>query len=162
LNRRYLSTKDLRLILLVAILTLLVSTGLSLVFEKLTIFNIPSVGNIKTVGVQVYWNENLESTIDMINWGVLWLGSSKTITFFIKSISNVVTTLELNTTDWNPEYISNFMDLTWDYNGSKINPGEVIQIEITLSTLHIESFKDYILTNDINDFNFNIIIKAVE
>jgi hypothetical protein len=59
-------------------------------------------------------------------------------------------TLSLTTEDWTPAGASEYLQLSWDYDGSPISPGEVIQITMVLDV----SFS----ITGIDTFDFNIII----
>ncbi|MCK4825887.1 hypothetical protein KA005_59615 [bacterium] len=156
------SKKNMLLVLTVAAITLLLSSGLSVWLSKTTELEIPSRAIIKTIGVEAYWDENLENKTEEINWDIIWVGTSKNVTLYLRSVSNIETVLKLNTTNWNPTNISNNMNLSWDYNGTLINHGEVIRVTMTLSALPSVHFKEYIISYNIKEFSFDIIIHASE
>jgi len=52
------------------------------------------------------------------------------------------------------------MNLSWSYNGTPLNPSEIIQVTLTLSAPLSDSFIYYLIANDVKDFNFDIIIAA--
>lgn len=156
------SKKNVRIGLTVAAITLLLSSGLSIWLSKTTELEIPSIGIIKTIGVEAYWDENLENKTEEINWDIIWVGSSKNVTLFLRSVSTVETLLKLNTTNWNPTNISNNMGLSWNYDEIPIDQGEIIQVTITLSTTYSEPFVEYIMSTNMKEFSFDIIIYAIE
>ena len=156
------STKTVLIGLTVAAITLLLSSGLSIWLSKTTELEIPSIGTVKTIGVEAYWDQNLKNKTEVIDWDIIWLGSSKNVTFYVRSISNVKTVLQINATNWNPTNISNNMDLSWNYDETPINPGEVIQVTITLSTTYSKPFVEYLMSNNVEEFSFDIIIQALE
>jgi len=150
------------LILTVAAVTLLLSSGLSIWLSEVTKLEVPSIGRVKTIGVEAYWDENLENKTEAVDWDTIWLGSSKNVTFYLRSISNVKTVLQLNATNWNPTNVSKHMNLSWNYNGTPINPGEVIRVTIRISAPPSVRFIEYIITNDVKEFSFDIVISATE
>jgi len=146
------------LIFVVVVITLVMSTIISMWLEGITNLHIPSLGTIRTLGVEAYWDRNLENKTEIIDWGTIWPGSSRNITFYLRSISDVETTLYLNTTNWNPANISDYMTLSWNYNGTRFHPGEIIQVTLTLSAPSSRSFIRYLTTNNVKEFSFDIII----
>ncbi len=90
----------------------------------------------------------------------MWVGASKNVTFYIRSTSNYKTTLKLNVTDWNPADVSDYMNLLWDYNGEKLDPGETIQVTLTLSIPSSPSFVRYLIDEKVQNFSFDIHIVA--
>ena len=155
------SKKTVLIGLTVAAITLLLSSGLSIWLRKTTDLEIPSIGILETIGVEAYWDENVENKTKEINWDIIWVGSSKKVTLYLRSESNVEILLKLNTTNWNPTYISKNMDLSWNYDETPIDLGEVIQVTITLSTTYSKPFVDYLMSNSVKEFSFDIIIYAI-
>jgi len=149
-------------IIITAVITIAISAIISLWLSSINNIYVPSLGTIKTLGVEAYWDKNLENKTETINWGTIWPGSSKNFTLYLRSISNTETTLLLNATNWNPANISNYMNLTWSYDGTPLNPGEVIQLTLTLSASPSDSFIQYLIANDVKDFSFDIVIVASE
>jgi hypothetical protein len=130
------SKKTLLIVLMVATVTILLSSALSIWLNEVTDLYIPSIGNVKTIGVEAYWDENIENKTEAINWDLIWLGSSKNVTLYLRSASNVETVLQLNTSNWNPKNISKYMILTWNYNGTPVQPSKVIHVSPPFKTLH--------------------------
>ena len=147
---------------MVATVTILLSSALSIWLNEVTDLYIPSIGNVKTIGVEAYWDENIENKTEAINWDLIWLGSSKNVTLYLRSASNVETVLQLNTSNWNPKNISKYMILTWNYNGTPVQPSKVIHVTITLSAPLSKPFIEYVLANDLKKFTFDIVIRATE
>jgi len=154
--------RNILLILTVAVFTLFISTFISIWLSNFTYLEIPSIGSIKTIGAEAYWDKNLEEKIESINWDIIWLGSSKNVTLYLQSISNLKTVLLLNATNWNPTILSKYMNLSWNYNGSSIYPGEVIRVTITLSSSYSTPIREYLVSNDVKEYAFDIVIYAIE
>jgi hypothetical protein len=111
---------------------------------------IGSRGKVKVIGVGVYSDINCSNPVDSLNWGSIEPGSIKNQTVFIRNEGNEPSTLFLNTTNWNPQNASNFIELKWDYNGYIIYPQETTEVTLTLSVAPV--------TEGVKDFNFDIII----
>jgi hypothetical protein len=58
--------------------------------------------------------------------------------------------------------IENPLLLTWNYNGTPLNPKEEIFVTVTLMISSDQKFIDYIINNDVKQFFFDIIIKPAE
>ena len=133
----------------------------------------PKPRTIKTLGVEAYWDKNLENKTETINWGTIWLGMPKNATLYIRSISNIETTLELETANWTfrdsnnrivagPSDSSPYVHLTWNYNEAMVRPGEALQVTLTLSVDHSSDFIEFLINNDAKEFIFDIIIMTSE
>lgn len=156
------SKKTVVLILIVVVITIVISTMLSMLLQKTDNLFVPSIGTVETQGVEAYWDIDFENKTETIDWGKIWVGSSQDVTFYVRSISNVETTLYLNTTNWDPSNLSDYMSLSWNYNGTTVNPGEIIQITLTLSAPYSSDFISYLITKDVKEFSFEIIISTSE
>ena len=156
------SKKTLLLIIIVAITSVATSSLISIMLSETHNFSIPALGNIKTIGVEAYWDPNLENKTEVLDWGTIWVGSSRNMTLYVRSISNYKVTLNLNATDWMPANISDYMTLSWDYNETRLNPGEVIPVTLSLSTSFSDPFIYYIIDNNVQSFSVDIHIVASE
>jgi hypothetical protein len=156
------SKKTILLMLIVAILSIAVTTTISIMLSNIGNLSIPSLGNIKTIGVEAYWDPNCENKTETIDWGTMWPGSSKNVTLYIRSVSNVKTSLHLNTSDLNPADISEYISLSWNYNGTSLNPDGIIQVTLFLSVSGDKSVSRYLVANDVTDFSIDIHLVAIE
>lgn len=93
---------------------------------------ISNVGSVKAIGVGVYWYENCTSEVSFIDWGMLEPGSSKNVTVYIRNEGNSVANLTMYASNWNPLNASDYMDLSWNYEGQDINVSEVLEVTFTL------------------------------
>lgn len=139
-------------------------------------FYLPSLGTIKTLGIEAYWDASYTDKVDegeYIDWGTLWLGSSNNATIYLQSISNIPTTLnppKNNLTFYDtenvpihpPANVSTHMNLTWNYNGTIINPGKQIQVTLTFSAEYSLDFVHYLIENDVKRFIVDILISTTE
>jgi len=165
------SKKTILLILFVATATILATTAISIWLSRFHNLNFPSIGTLYTIGVKAYWDANLENETTELNWGTIYVGTSNNVTLYVQSISNVKTTLKLNTTNWaflnsasatvlGPSDITPNINLTWSYDNVPVNPQETIQITLTLTTDNSPTFTQFLINNTINEFRFDIIIRA--
>ena len=81
-------------------------------------------------------------------------------TMYVKSVSNLRVTLNMFATDWNPVEISDYLTISWDYNGTILNPGEIIPVTMTLSASPSDAFINYLVENEITRFDVVIHIVA--
>jgi hypothetical protein len=65
---------------------------------------------------------------------------------------NSAVTLSQSTSNWSPSVASNYLTLSWDYNGQKIEEDEKLQVTLTLS----------VSTNiaGVTSFDFDIIVEG--
>jgi len=154
--------KKLLLIVIVSTAAILISSVVSIWLSNFHNLTLPTIGTIKTVGVEAYWDPNCENKTETIDWETLWPGSTKNITLYIQSVSNVKTTLHLSTSNVNPANISEYLNLSWNYDGTPLNPKETIQLTLFLSTFGDESFIQYLIDNEVTEFSIDIYIIASE
>ena len=105
---------------------------------------------IQTAGIAAYRDASCTTTASNVPWGTIAPGSSGKYTLYIKNKGTTSLNLFLDTTNWNPTNAANYMTLTWNYNGQKIEPNQVIQITLTLSVSQSIS--------GIDSFNFEIVL----
>lgn len=168
------SKKTVLLILIVVVITIILHTLIAIWLSKFHLY-LPTLGTLHTLGVEAFWDANLTDKIDedeKIDWGTLWIGSSNNATIYLLSLSNKTT---FNLTKENlifydtnevaiepPANILICMSLSWNYNGSIVNRGNVIPITLTLSANYSTDFILYLIENNIESFSLDIIISATE
>jgi len=165
------SKNTILLVLVVALITIILSSVISAWLSRLDNLRLPSLGTIYTLGVKAYWNEDLTSGIDHIEWGAVYPGILNNATLYLQSISNIETTLHLDTANWTfldldnevaAEPAGNYMNLTWNYYGATIQPNETIQLTLTLFASSSLDFISYLVDNEVTSFSFDIIISTSE
>lgn len=165
-HRSFLSSFNLSkktILLIIIALTSVISTSvISAILSDFQNLTVPSIGAIKVVGVELYWNSSLENKIETINWGVIQPGSSVNVTVYIKNVSNIKTTLDFVIAKCNPSGISDFIDLSWDYDGALLSSGELVQVNLLMTFSSDVSFIPYIISNDVTDFDLEIHFIASE
>jgi hypothetical protein len=152
--------KTLLLMLVVSTATTLISSAVSIWLSNTHNLSLPTIGTIKTIGVEAYWDSNLENKTETIDWDTVWPGTTKNVTLYIRSVSNVKTVLHLNTSNIIPANVSEYLNLSWNYDGTPLNPAETIQVTLFLSTSGDKSFTRYLITNEVTDFSIDIHIVA--
>lgn len=163
------SYKTLFLVAIVAIISVASTTLVSILLsESDSEVYLPSLGTIKTIGVEVYWDPNGENQIETLSWDEIKIeklewneikAETVNTTVYVKSVSNFIVTLNLNLTDWNPEAISDYITISWDYNETRLNPSEIIPVTITLSPSSSDAFINYLVENEIK--RFDVVIHFV-
>ena len=91
-------------------------------------------GTTKAIGVGIYQDNKCTDPLVSIDWGVLESGSSKNGTHYIRNEGKKALTLSLYTSNWNPSDSSDYITLSWNYDGQPIDPNKVVQFMLTLST----------------------------
>jgi hypothetical protein len=108
-----------------------------------------SISAIEVNGVGVYWDINGNNEATEIDWGTLNPGSVKNIEVYVRVEREEPTYLILSTTNWNPPNAFDYITLRCNYVGQQIDPGEALQITLTLSiSRHIKG---------ISSFSFDIL-----
>ena len=130
------------------VLVAFLATILGMVF----ILRVRSVGTIKTVRCEVYWDQQGTQPTTEVQWGILEPGQEASKVLFIKNKSNVMANLTLGVEDFDPEIAGDYITLLWDYDGHKLNPDEIIAVTFTL-----EISPDI---HDVDAFSFDIILIA--
>jgi len=159
-------------IVVVAIVAIIAVASTSLVSMMLSHSDsdiyLPSLGTIKTIHVETYWDLNGENKRETLSWDEIKIeklswDEIKTepvnTTVYVKSLSNFRVTLTMFPTDWNPVEISDYLTISWDYNGTIINPGEIIPVTMTLSVSSSDAFINYLVENEIK--RFDVVIHFV-
>jgi hypothetical protein len=93
---------------------------------------IPGTGNVVAVNVGVYSNSACTNPLTTINWGSVGPGEEKQFTCYVKSLSNVPTTLTLGAANFNSTQASQYLSLSWNRQGYNVAPGEIVTATLTL------------------------------
>lgn len=144
--------KPLIVIVIVLTLVLIFSGGVLEPFSSLP--PISSKGELKVMGVGVYWDRNCTVAVYSLDWGSVEPSSAKNMTVFVRNEGNQPSTLYLNTTNWYPTEASKLMMLNWDYDGQVVRPLQVIRVSLVLSVSTSAERMDH--------FTFDILIGASE
>jgi len=166
------SYKILILVALVAVMSVAVSAWVAIMLSNSgSEIYLPSVGTIKTIGVEAYedsdgvikqdslsWDE---IKIEKLEWDEIAVEPISTIVY-VKSVSNYRVTMDIFLSDWSPEEISDYLTISWDYEGEEMDPGQIVPVTLTLSAPSSDAFIDYILENAIQRFDVSIHFVATE
>ncbi|PVX26723.1 MAG: hypothetical protein CW691_00440 [Candidatus Bathyarchaeum sp.] len=148
------SYKTLILVAIVAIASVGITSCVSIMLSdpEYNVY-VPSLAVIKTIEVELYNSSNGENRLETLSWDELEPGKSINTSFYIKSVSNFIVTLNFHLTDWDPIEISGYLTISWDYNNTRIEPGEIIPVTMTLSASSSDDFIDYLVENEITRFD---------
>ena len=156
--------KKSRILLITFVLVVLVFSALiAIAINKSMDVMIQNSGRITLIGLDAYGGDiNSANGVFSIDWGKWYLGSSKNVSFYLRSISNVPITLAFSLSGWQPEDIEPFIHVSWNYTGKQIAPNEEIPIRIDLRAVNMVGLVDYLIANYVTSFSFSLSIYAVE
>lgn len=137
-------------VLVIAVMGMVVS-GLGVLVATRIISN---TGNVKAVGVGVYWDSSCTNVVSSINWGDLQPGEATEVTIYIKNEGSIAMVLSMTIDNWNPASASSYMTLSWNRENYVLNAGSVVSAILTLSVSSSVS--------EITNFSFDIIISGTE
>jgi hypothetical protein len=122
---------------------------------------IPTTGTMYVRGLEIYGGD-LKSEFEKvyIDWGELTLGASKNASLYIQSTSNVDVKLGLNVTNWTPAGIEDYIDISWDYDGTLLSPTQELLAMVNLNVSSDGDFIDFLVDNKVTEFGFDITIFA--
>ena len=115
---------------------------------------IPNAGNVKTVGVGVYWNSTCASNVTSVDWGFLEPGATANVTVYMRNEGNIPVVLNMATDDWNPTSARDDITLTWNREDYVLDSDSVVQAVLTLSVSSDIS--------QVESFGFDILITGTE
>jgi hypothetical protein len=115
--------------------------GLTVLLVTLTLalhsqYAISNAVIITGTGLEVYEDVNCTHRLTQIKWGLLEPNETAFHVCYVKSVSNVNSTLTLTTENWNPVNSSNYLTLSWNYDNSTLQPNEVLEVTFDL---HVDS-----------------------
>ncbi|MGQ9679903.1 MAG: hypothetical protein ACUVV4_03960, partial [Candidatus Bathyarchaeia archaeon] len=111
---------------LAVLLSIVALTALASGFMQSSV-RIVGRGTVKAVGVGVFWDINCTSPVSFIDWGMVEPGSINNVTIYVRNEGNVASSISLATENWNPSSASDYLALSWNYDGQQLNPQEVAQ-----------------------------------
>ena len=115
---------------------------------------IPSHGEIKTINVDVFQDQDLTTALTSIYWGKLEPSEVANHTCYIYNRGNTPVTLTFVIDNWNPLEAEQFLDFSTDYSGVVIQPKTSLEISLSLTVNP--------LIEDIDSFSFDITIIGIE
>jgi len=93
---------------------------------------LPTVAAVEGLRVGVYWDKECTEEVQAINWGVSQPGELETIIVFLRNEWNTPIHLFLNTTDWVPIEAAEWINFDWDYNGQRLDIGDITSVTFKL------------------------------
>ncbi|MDH5483409.1 MAG: hypothetical protein OEY22_11135 [Candidatus Bathyarchaeota archaeon] len=163
------------LILIVAVATIAVSTAIAMWLSRFDNLHIPSLGTLRTTGVEAYGGDiNLTQDGEQyIDWGTIYTGMLVNRSFYIRSKTNVETTLNftianLTFLDSNGENVTEYLPIEmplipdWNCTDTPISPDQEICVNFTLQASIDTSFINYLLVYEVTGFSFDMIIRVIE
>jgi len=164
------------LIVIVFVITLILNTSISIWLSKSKNVYLPSIGTLRTINVKVYGGDiKIKDEHQYIDWGIIYPIKKTYRSFYIQSLSNVKTDLELKTFNWifrdsdgnvvpssfdNTSH--NYLYIEWNCTDAPIEPRQVIFVTLCLHVSSDVSIINYLIEEKITDFSFEIIISAIE
>ena len=112
-----------------------------------------STGVTASVNLGVYLDNAATQEVTSIDWGIVYPDDQTRQIIYIQNLGNINCRLLLNTTDWTPPEAQQLIMVTWNYNGTLIEPSTILQVTILLNT-------STQLVN-IEQFDFKIIITSI-
>jgi hypothetical protein len=113
-------------------------------------YAISNAVTITSIGLEVYEDVNCTQPLSQIEWGFLEPNETAFHVCYVKSVSNINSTLNLTTENWNPANSSNYLTLSWNYENSTLQPNEVLEVTFDL---HVNSE-----VSGIDNFSVDIIL----
>jgi len=164
------------LMILVALITISLHTLISIWISHNSSLYIPSIGTIHTLNVDVYGRDiQYFDGVKMIDWGVVYPGSSVKRAFNVTSISNVEGVLIIRVFNWTfydstnklvrgPINKTDYMEILIEpeCNMTILKPDETVELTLTLNVTSSNDFINFIVENDVRSFSFDIIIHITE
>ena len=115
---------------------------------------VSNTGNVKTIGVEAYWDSTCTNRVSSIDWGLLEAGGSKAICIYVKNNGTAAETLSMATSNWNPSTSSSQISLIWNCTSYALAHESVVGALLTLSVSSTIS--------GISSFSFDILITGAE
>ena len=95
---------------------------------------LPSSGNIAAINVGLYIDYACTQMLNSLDWGDLAPGETIDRLIYLKNTGNTEISLSMTVENWNPSFANGPISLTWNQEGTLLNPGEVTSATLTLAT----------------------------
>jgi hypothetical protein len=167
------SKRTILLVVFVAATAIAFGSAVVILFDGFSDLHFPSLGTIHTIGVEAYWDSNLQTKAEEFEWGTVWPGATRNITFYVLSQSNIETSLELRTENWvfnntnsgiilGPSNTTSFMRLELTCNETAIPPGKVAEATLSLIVGDSPEFSKFLVANEVVTFSVDVYVSARE
>ena len=136
-------------IMSMAVASVVLTSGI--LFGSRTINN---AGNVNSVGVGVYWEQECTNEVVTVDWGYIEPDSTQNVTIYIKNEGNTPMTLDLTTDSWSPVTAPTYIMLVWNREGAQVYGYSTLETTLTLTVSSN--------ITEISTFNFNMTITGTE
>ena len=110
----------------------------------------PSPPPEPTIEIDVFSDSACTQPMSNVVWGNIEVDSTIFQSIYIRNSGDDGVTLSLSAENWNPVDATNYLQLSWNYDGSTIASGEVREVILSLSAASS--------VNGIDSFSFDIVI----
>jgi len=127
-----------RKVTIIVALAALIMIGVSLTlltFATLSISTtLTSTGSVSsTANLGLYSDSGCTTPLNSINWGTITAGGNVTETIYIKNISSgLALTLNIATSNWSPSNSNEYLTISWNQNGTRLQPCTSTSATLTL------------------------------
>ena len=91
----------------------------------------PIVSNVTSSGVIA--TPGLKTSVNNIDWGTLFVGSTVSQQVTITNNGTVPLTLSMTVDTWNPIQASSYITISWDQTGVTLQPGDSVTATFTIT-----------------------------
>lgn len=114
--------------------------------------------NIKSSGLllqgEFMFLDSEDLPVSSVDWGNVTLGETASSTFVIYNTGDFPYDLSLQAANWEPANASQFLDLSWNYTGERLDLYEKLPVQVFLTVSNE--------TEGISDFSFDIVVAGTE
>jgi hypothetical protein len=164
------SIKTTMIIIIVVVYTIVLTSLAVSIIDGNAPIRMPTIGNIITTGYEARGGDiQIINGNPTLNWSTIYVGTSTNRTFILRNKSNVVTTPELDTTNWTfNDTQGNQVDVQYAGNiivnltlnpPAPLNPNEETNATITLTVKFDTTFVNDLVNKHVATFSFDIIIQ---
>ena len=115
---------------------------------------VESQGIVTAINLGVYSDSECTQTMTGIDWGNISPGDSVTKTIYVKNRGNAPITLSMNAENWIPSAASYFISVSWNRQGTVLEPEQSTSAALTLSVSSD--------INDVTEFYVEIVVTGSE
>ncbi len=112
-------------------------------------YQISSQGNIETINLAAFIDQNCTQQLTSIAWGTLIPGQNTSYCFYIQNTGCTAEICTLTSTTWNPANAANYLSCSWSFENGSLNAGQFMNVTVTLTVADnitgISSFSNIIL-----------------
>jgi hypothetical protein len=86
-----------------------------------------------TIEIDVYSDSSCTNIMSDVEWGEIEAGGDSNTLIYVKNNGDTNVIISLTTENWSSSNAQSNMDLSWNYDGSNIEPNEVVPVTLILS-----------------------------